>query len=368
MQANPEAISHRIQVGLAERSYPIFIGQQLLPQLADLLPRLPQQVSIITNALVASHYLATVRDALPASCKVIVHEIPDGEHGKSLENYGLVMDTLINASFNRDCAVIALGGGVVGDLAGFVAATFQRGVAFYQIPTTLLAQVDSSVGGKTAINHPGGKNLVGAFYQPQAVVISHDCLLTLSDRDYACGLAEIVKYGIVYDAEFFAWLEQQQQALNARDPQALAYAIARSCEIKAEIVAADEHEHGVRALLNLGHTFGHAIEAECYASWRHGEAVAAGTAIAAHFMLQQGELSSAEVDRICHLLSAFGLPTQAPKLSESQWQARMQRDKKVQAGRIRLVLPTRIGHAEVRTVTDWQPVWAAISALTSTSS
>lgn len=367
MQADNQASTKHIQVGLAERSYPIYIGQHLLQQLATLLPNLPQQICIITNATVAEHYLATVREALPEHSTVIVHYLDDGEHAKSLSSYGAVMDALIEANFNRDCAILALGGGVVGDLAGFVASTYQRGVDFYQLPTTLLAQVDSSVGGKTAINHPGGKNLIGAFYQPKAVIISIDCLHTLTPRDFACGLAEVVKYGIIHDADFFAWLERNQSALQAREAEALVHAISRSCEIKAEMVAADEREHGVRALLNLGHTFGHAIEAECYEGWRHGEAVAAGTVIAAHFMCQTAALSEAAYTRIEQLLQAFDLPVRAPALAESQWQQRMQRDKKVQAGQLRLVLPTRIGHAEMRTVNDWPAVWAAIQALSETS-
>lgn len=367
MQADSQTLIHRIDVGLAERSYPIHIGRQLFTSLPTLLTDLPRQLCIITNATIAAHYLKPLQDALPEAATVIVHEIVDGEHAKSISSYTEVMDALIAASFNRDCAILALGGGVVGDLAGFVAATFQRGVDFYQLPTTLLAQVDSSVGGKTAINHPGGKNLIGAFYQPRAVVISTDCLTTLTTRDYACGLAEVVKYGIIYDAEFFAWLEQNAPALNAREPEALAYAIRRSCEIKAEIVAADEREQGLRALLNLGHTFGHAIEAEYYTSWHHGEAVAAGTVVAAQYMLQHDELSNADYDRILALLQTFALPVRAPQLSEAQWQQRMQRDKKVQAGRLRFILPTRIGHAELRTVTDWPGVWQAICAVTETT-
>ncbi|RUO63735.1 3-dehydroquinate synthase [Pseudidiomarina insulisalsae] len=366
-QATSQTTVSCIQVGLAERSYPIYIGRQLYQQLPDLLPNLPRQICIVTNATVAAHYLGAIRAQLPAEAQLLVHEIADGEHAKSLSTYGEVMDTLIHANFNRDCAILALGGGVVGDLAGLVAATYQRGVDFYQLPTTLLAQVDSSVGGKTAINHPGGKNLIGAFYQPKAVVISTDCLSTLEARDFACGLAEIVKYGIIYDGDFFTWLEDNHSQLAARDEQALAYAIRRSCEIKAEIVAQDEREQGLRALLNLGHTFGHAIEAEYYDSWRHGEAVAAGTVIAAHFMQQAGELHSTDVERIERLLSSFELPTLAPQLSETLWQQRMQRDKKVQAGRLRLVLPTRIGAAELRTVTDWPAVWAAICRVTESS-
>lgn len=366
-QATHQGQLSRIRVGLADRSYPIYVGWQLLQQLPQLLPNLPKQICIITNATVAAYYLAPLREQFSSDHVLLVHEIADGEHAKSLASYGEIMDTLIAHSFNRDCAIIALGGGVVGDLAGFVAATYQRGVAFYQLPTTLLAQVDSSVGGKTAINHPGGKNLIGAFYQPQSVVISTDCLNTLEPRDYACGLAEVVKYGIIYDADFFSWLENNQAKLNARDTNALNYAIQCSCQIKADIVAQDEREKGLRALLNLGHTFGHAIEAECYETWRHGEAVAAGTMIAAEFMQQQDELSAADVSRIEALFKAFALPIRAPQLSEAQWQQRMYRDKKVQAGELRLVLPTSIGSAELRTVTDWPSVWSAIEAMTESS-
>ncbi len=364
MQADPQTLIHRIDVGLAERSYPIHIGRQLNSELPLLLSNLPQQVCIITNATIAAHYLAPLQAALPSDRTVLVHAIADGEHAKSLTSYAEIMDTLIAAGFNRDCALLALGGGVVGDLAGFVAATYQRGVDFYQFPTTLLAQVDSSVGGKTAVNHPGGKNLIGAFYQPKAVFIYTDCLNTLSSRDFACGLAEVVKYGVIYDAEFFSWLEQNQAQLLARDPETLAYAIKRSCEIKAEIVAADEREQGLRALLNLGHTFGHAIEAEYYHSWRHGEAVAVGTVIAAHYMRLQEQFTESDYQRIVRLLKNLGLPTQAPALDELKWQQRMQRDKKVKSGRMRFILPTRIGHAEMRTITDWSAIWQAISAVT----
>lgn len=366
MQATNSHFS-RINVGLAERSYPIYIGRQLFEQLPQILPNLPKQICIVTNATVSAHYLQSVRHALGDTHDLLVHEVADGEHAKSLTSYADIITALINRSFNRDCAILALGGGVVGDLAGFVAATFQRGVDFYQLPTTLLAQVDSSVGGKTAVNHPGGKNLIGAFYQPRAVVINTDCLTTLAARDFASGLAEVVKYGIIYDLDFFAWLEANQAKLKARDTEALSYAIQRSCQIKADIVAQDEREQGLRALLNLGHTFGHAIEAEHYDSWRHGEAVAAGMLIAAEYMYQQGELQVSTKARIEALLQAFDLPVRAPKLPEARWQELMYRDKKVQAGALRLVLPTDIGTAEVRTVTDWSSVWSAIDAMTESS-
>lgn len=353
----------QITVGLGERSYPIEIGPGLL-QRSPLFPNLPQQILIITNTLVAPLYLAQVKQSLAAH-QVVVHEIGDGEAEKSLPNYQAIMDTLISHSFARDCAIIALGGGVVGDLAGFVAATYQRGVTFYQIPTTLLAQVDSSVGGKTAINHQLGKNLIGAFHQPHGVLIDTDCLQTLSARDYTCGLAEVVKYGIIADADFFTWLEQQAGALCTRDTSAITQAIKVSCSIKAAIVAADETEQHQRALLNLGHTFGHAIEAADYQHWRHGEAVAAGMVIAATLMEQTGQLASTDLHRIRQLLQQLGLPVEAPQLTLQQWQDYMQRDKKVKAGVIRFILPTAIGQAQITGLSDWQVIATAINACSS---
>ncbi len=361
MHNSTQQIDQVVTVGLDERSYPIVIGHGLLAQLEQHFPKLPKQILIISNPTVAELYLPAVEQALTHH-QLVVHLIGDGEHYKSLQHYTEVMDTLIARGFNRDCAIVALGGGVVGDLAGFVAATYQRGVAFYQIPTTLLAQVDSSVGGKTAVNHPGGKNLIGAFYQPQAVLIDSNCLLTLTDRDYACGLAEIIKYGIIYDTDFFVWLEQHADDLVARDRTMVSYAIARSCQIKAAIVAADETEQGVRALLNLGHTFGHAIEAHDYQQWRHGEAVAVGIIIATQFMLQQQQLSTSDATRITGLIRRCGLPTKPPAMPLESWQSYMQRDKKVKAGQLRLVLPTAIGAAELRVVSDWTSVYQAIQA------
>lgn len=372
MQTPSKSSLQRLQVGLNERSYPILISPGLLSDFTQSLVEagveLPQQIAIITNAQVSALYLPTIRRSLDDNQgddkTVLVHSIGEGETAKSLTSYSEVMDALIAASFNRDCMVIALGGGVVGDLAGFVAATYQRGVRFLQIPTTLLAQVDSSVGGKTAVNHPSGKNLIGAFYQPEAVIIDPNVLASLSDRDYACGLAEVVKYGVMYDAKFFAWLESNARALQHRQMAAVQYAIKRSCEIKAEVVAADEREASVRALLNLGHTFGHAIETEYHATWRHGEAVAAGMVIAATYMAQQGELAEADVARLRRLLKLFELPVRPPQMQEALWHTHMHRDKKVQAGQLRLVLPTQIGAACVRKVTDWQGVYQAIQVAT----
>ena len=286
----------------------------------------------------------------------------DGEQFKSLKSYAEAMDILIDAGFNRDCGIIALGGGVVGDLAGFIAATYQRGVDFYQIPTTLLSQVDSSVGGKTAVNHPQGKNLIGAFYQPKSVVIDIDCLQTLAERDYRSGLAEVVKYGIIYDADFFRWLESHTAELNKKDPDTLTYAIQRSCEIKAEVVAQDEREKGLRALLNLGHTFGHAIEAATeYGAWTHGEAVAAGIIIASKLSEVTQRLDSSDFRRIKDLLLALGLPTKGPKMPWQDWLDYMQRDKKVKDGQLHFVLPTAIGNAEVVSTIEHHTVAAVIT-------
>jgi 3-dehydroquinate synthase len=362
MHNSTQQIHQVVTVGLDERSYPIIIGSNLLAQLPIHFSALPKQILIVSNPTVAELYLPLVKQAL-TGFQVVVHLIGDGEQYKGLKYYGEVMDTLVTWGLNRDCAIIALGGGVVGDLAGFVAATYQRGVAFYQIPTTLLAQVDSSVGGKTAVNHPDGKNLIGAFYQPLGVLIDTQCLTTLSDRDYACGLAEIIKYGIIYDGEFFAWLERHAEDLVARDQTALSYAIARSCDIKAAIVAADETEQGVRALLNLGHTFGHAIEAHDYEHWRHGEAVAVGMIIATQYMLQLQLFGGKDAARISQLIERCGLPTRAPVMPMASWQGYMQRDKKVKGGQLRLVLPTAIGAAELRVVNDWSGVFQAIQAV-----
>lgn len=355
--------TQQLTVELHERSYPIDIGAELLHR-TPLFPALPKQLLLVTNAPINALYGEIVRRALAAH-HVITYCIGDSEHAKGIDTYAAVLDTLIQHSFNRDCAIIALGGGVVGDLAGFVAATYQRGVAFYQIPTTLLAQVDSSVGGKTAINHSGGKNLIGAFHQPQAVLIDTTCLASLPLRDYVCGLAEMVKYGIIADGDFFTWLEQHSAALMARDPHALQTAIYRSCAIKAEIVAKDEREQSVRALLNLGHTFGHAIETEFTSTWKHGEAVAAGIMIAATLMVQQGRLQLTDQQRIERLLEQFQLPTRAPMMSFDRWQTLLQRDKKVQAGTVRLVVPTAIGQAQVEPWSDWQAIQQAIVSMSS---
>ena len=340
------------------RSYPIFVGSGLISTaVADIfnnvLPSAGKQILIVSNSTIAEHYLPTLIANLTAAGIEREHIqqalIPDGETFKNLTIYSEIMDVLVKHRFNRDCTIIALGGGVVGDMAGFVAATWQRGVPFLQIPTTLLAQVDSSVGGKTAVNHPSGKNLIGAFHQPAAVIIDIDSLATLPAREFKAGLAEVIKYGVMADADFFAWLEENMPLLLGRDAEALIYAITKSCELKARIVAADETEQGVRALLNLGHTFGHAIEAAThYKTWLHGEAVAVGMIMAAYLAVQEGYFSRTDAIRIEQLIDAAGLPKYPPKnISNSEWLELMARDKKVKHGKLRFILPTGLGRASI---------------------
>ncbi len=337
-----------LEVELGTRSYPILIGSGLLARPAVLEPFVHgRQVMIVTNEVVGAIYLAPLQRLL-AGCRTDAIVLPDGEACKTLAQAGLIVDRLVAGRYGRDCVVVTLGGGVIGDLGGFAAAIYQRGVAFIQVPTTLLAQVDSSVGGKTGVNHPGGKNLIGAFHQPHCVLADTDTLRTLPDRELSAGLAEVVKYGVIADAELFSWIEGQADALLRREPAALLHAIRRSCEIKAAIVAADEREQGVRALLNLGHTFGHAIEVCAgYGEWLHGEAVAAGTCLAAELAARLGRLDPRDVDRIRRLLGRLRLPTAPPAIEPKAFLAAMAMDKKVLGGRIRLVLPTAIGAAQV---------------------
>jgi 3-dehydroquinate synthase len=338
-----------LPLDLGERSYPIYIGSGLLDQ-ADLLKRhiAGSRVAIVTNATVAPLYLAKVRERLGALRPVEVI-LPDGEQHKTLEVLNRIFDALLAARCDRRTTLIALGGGVIGDMAGFAAASYQRGVPFIQVPTTLLSQVDSSVGGKTGVNHPLGKNMIGAFYQPRAVIIDTDTLNTLPDRELASGLAEVIKYGLIRDPEFFAWLEANLDKLLARDAEALAYAIHRSCRNKAEVVAADERESGVRATLNLGHTFGHAIETGLgYGEWLHGEAIAAGMVMAADLSRRLGWLTAAETARIEKLIRGARLPVRAPaSLSPARFLELMAVDKKVLDGRLRLVLLKHLGEAVV---------------------
>ncbi len=338
-----------LTVELGERSYPIEIGQGLLQQ-PELLTRhiSGRQVMIVSNTTVAPLYLERVQASLQGFNTATVI-LPDGEQYKTLDTLNSIFTALLEHRFNRGCTLVALGGGVVGDITGFAAACYQRGVAFLQVPTTLLAQVDSSVGGKTGVNHPLGKNMIGAFHQPGCVIIDTDSLDTLDDRQLAAGLAEVIKYGLIYDAGFFSWLEGNIAALKARDKQALAYAIERSCAIKAEIVAADERESGKRALLNLGHTFGHAIETGTgYGNWLHGEAVATGMLMAADLSARHGWLTREDVLRTEALLKQAALPTVPPAtMSEQQFRELMAVDKKAVDDGLRLVLMKSIGDAFV---------------------
>jgi 3-dehydroquinate synthase len=337
-----------LEVELGARSYPILIGSGLLGQVGVLDPFIGgRDVLILTNDQLAPLYLEPLRKLIRGS-RVEQLVLPDGESTKTLATLETIFDALVEHRYGRDSVLLTLGGGVVGDIGGFAAACWQRGVDFIQIPTTLLAQVDSSVGGKTAVNHPGGKNLIGAFHQPLCVLSDTDTLRTLPDRELSAGLAEVVKYGLLGDAELFEWLEREFAGLLQRDQAHLQHIVRRSCEIKAQIVAADEHERGQRALLNLGHTFGHAIE-RCagYGEWLHGEAVAAGMVMAAEFSARIGWLDSDEVIRVRELLTRLNLRPDPPRLNAADFLAAMSLDKKVVGGEIRLVLLKSIGEAVV---------------------
>jgi len=331
-----------------DRSYPILIGTNLL-QDAELMATYvdARNVLIVTNQTIAPLYLLTLKQSLPNK-RLTEVKLPDGEHTKSFSTLNLIFDALVANRMNRDAAIIALGGGVVGDMAGFAAACYQRGIDYIQIPTTLLAQVDSSVGGKTAVNHPGGKNLIGAFHQPRAVIADINVLNSLPDREMRAGFAEVIKYGLIYDAPFFSWLEQNYQKVLSRDPAALTFAIKRSCEIKAQVVSQDEREQGLRAILNLGHTFGHAIEnALGYGEWLHGEAVAAGMVMASDMSQRLGWVSPEDHQRTVKLIASSGLPVKAPQISAAKGLELMGMDKKVLSGQLRLVLLKKIGEAVV---------------------
>ncbi len=345
-----------LEVELGERSYPIYIGPGLRHQ-AELYRRhIPgRQVMVVTNETVAPLYLQDVMEALDGF-QVASVVLPDGERFKTLEVWQEIIDTLLQQRFNRQCTLLALGGGVVGDMTGFAAACYQRGVPFLQLPTTLLAQVDSSVGGKTGVNHPLGKNMIGAFYQPRCVIGDTETLNTLDQRQLAAGVGEVIKYGLIDDPEFFAWMEQNMDGLLQRDPAALVYVVERSCRDKARVVAADEKESGQRALLNLGHTFGHAIETGMgYGEWLHGEAVAAGICMAADLSRRLGWLSAGEQGRVRALVQRAGLPVAPPhELGRKRFLELMAVDKKVLAGKIRLVLPKGLGHSVVTDAFDPQ--------------
>lgn len=337
-----------LRVELGSRSYPILIGQGLLGESSIFEQHLrARDLLVVSNTVVAPLYLHALEASLQPR-RVVATVLPDGESHKTLANVARILDVLVANRFGRDCAVVALGGGVVGDMAGFAAATYQRGVDFVQVPTSLLAQVDSSVGGKTGVNHPGGKNLIGAFHQPVAVVADTRTLATLPPRELRAGLAEVIKYGLICDPGFFTWLEEHMDALLAGDGAALATVVRRSCEIKAEIVGRDEREHGDRALLNLGHTFGHAVEsATGYTEWLHGEAIGAGLVMAARMSRESGYLTSEDLERVIRLVSHTELPTHVSNVKPDVALQHMRIDKKVQAGRNRLVLLRGIGSAFV---------------------
>ncbi len=338
----------QLTVSLGSRSYPIFIDESLLDTKSIFDKYISgQQVLIITNETIAPHYLETVMSLFSSKFKVSSCVLPDGEEYKTLTYLNKIFDALLEGRFNRSVTLVALGGGVIGDMTGFAAASYQRGVNFIQIPTTLLSQVDSSVGGKTGVNHPLGKNMIGAFYQPKCVVIDTATLSTLPDKELSAGLAEVIKYGAICDAGFFGWLEENMSALLRRDSQALTYAIKTSCEKKADIVAQDEKESGIRATLNFGHTFGHAIEAHMgYGKWLHGEAVAAGMCMAAELSFILGWLSESEKQRIKQLCKKAGLPVHKPShMKADDFIRYMQSDKKNVSSEIRFVLLKSIGES-----------------------
>lgn len=339
-----------LTVGLGERSYPIYIGTGLLANAGILKAYLPRmRAAIVTNTTVAPLYLERLQLTLQQiGVQTVVVVLPDGESYKNFDTMNLIYDALLAQRCERTTPLIALGGGVIGDMTGFAAACYLRGVPFIQIPTTLLSQVDSSVGGKTGINHPLGKNMIGAFYQPKLVLADISTLDTLPDKELSAGLAEVIKYGLIRDLPFLEWLEQNLDKLLARDAEALQYAVLRSCQNKAEVVAADERESGERALLNLGHTFGHAIESGMgYGNWLHGEGVAAGTIMAADLSRRLGWICEADVARIRTLFERANLPVVAPDLGVEKYLDYMGHDKKVEGGKLRFVLLKKIGQAEL---------------------
>jgi 3-dehydroquinate synthase len=357
-----------VRVALGPRSYPIHIGAGLLGRADLVAPALPQRrAAIVTNRTVAPLHLEPLAAGLQAAgiaCVRIV--VPDGEDYKDWATLNTVFDALLEHRCDRQTAIVALGGGVIGDLAGFAAATYQRGVPFVQVPTTLLAQVDSSVGGKTAINHPRGKNMIGAFHQPLVVLADTDTLGTLPDRELRAGLAEVIKHGAIRDAGLFGWLEANVERVLARAPEALAHVVKRSVEIKAEVVAADERElAGERALLNFGHTFGHAIETGLgYGTWLHGEAVGAGMAMAADLSARLGLLDAASVDRLRRVLERAGLPVAGPRLDADRYVELMAVDKKARAGRTPFILLQGLGAAVIRNDVAPEAVRATLEACT----
>jgi len=355
---------HTLTVALNDRSYAIHVGEGVLAEAGRLIaPLVSRRAVVVTNPIVAEHHLDALRNALAAGAiesEVIL--VPDGEAHKDWNTLYALQTRLIELGAERSTALVALGGGVVGDLAGFAAATYQRGMPLVQVPTTLLAQVDSAVGGKTAVNHPLGKNMIGAFYQPRAVLSDTAVLRTLGDREYRAGIAEVIKYGAIRDIDLFEWLEANVEALLARDTRAVMHAVMESCRIKAGIVANDERESGDRALLNFGHTFGHAIEtAAGYGTWLHGEAVAAGMVLAARLSVVASGLPEADAARLVELIHRAGLPINPPRLSMSQWLEAMARDKKVEGGAMRFVVLERLARAVVRDGIPSERVAAALN-------
>jgi 3-dehydroquinate synthase len=340
-----------LRVALGERSYPIHIGSGLLGSAELFIPHLARKrAAIVTNEVVAPLYLSSLRDSLRAAgVETLEIVLPDGEEHKNWSTLNSIFDALLAGRCDRKTTLVALGGGVVGDVAGFAAATYQRGVPYIQVPTTLLSQVDSSVGGKTAINHPRGKNMIGAFYQPQVVVSDVGTLKTLPPRELSAGLAEVIKHSVIKDAEYFNWLDRNLERLLAGEAETLTHAVRRSCEIKAAVVAVDEREEGERALLNFGHTFGHAIETGLgYGQWLHGEAVAAGMAMAADLSARLGMLPAADAQRIRNLLARAGLPVSVAGVSAERFRDLMSVDKKARDGRLQFILLERLGAACIR--------------------
>ena len=355
-----------LSVALGRRSYPIHIGAGILEERSLYAPHVSGSAAIITSGVIAPLYLGRLRRTLEGlGARVAEVVVEDGEQAKRWQTLERVFDALLAARCGRDTVIVALGGGVIGDLAGFAAAVYQRGVNFLQVPTTLLAQVDSSVGGKTAINHARGKNMIGAFHQPRAVISDVATLDTLPDRELRAGLAEVIKHGVALDASFVGWLERNMEQLLGRERAALTYAVRRSCELKAAIVGTDERESGARALLNFGHTFGHAIEAGAgYGAWLHGEAVAAGMVMAAELSTRAGTLKVAELARIKALIARAGLPVAGPKLAAERWAELIALDKKSAQGRVRFVLLEGMGKATLQSGVDDALVREAIDATT----
>lgn len=356
-----------IRVDLGARAYPIHIGRDILEDKSLYAPHIGGGcAAIITNNVVAPLYLERVRSTIAAlGSRTLDIVVDDGERAKEWHTLDRVFDALLEARCDRQSLIVALGGGVIGDLAGFAAAVYQRGVSFVQVPTTLLAQVDSSVGGKTAINHPRGKNMIGAFHQPRAVISDVATLDTLPDRELRAGLAEVIKHGLALDADFTQWLEGNMERLLARDPSALTYAIRRSCELKAQIVAEDERESGRRALLNFGHTFGHAIETGLgYGTWLHGEAVAAGMVMAAEVSARCGLIGADVPQRVRALIARAGLPVEGPDMPPDRYLELMSVDKKAAQGKTRFVLLEAVGRSALRASTDERRIRDAIATCT----